>query len=313
MKAVDPTIQIGAVGYGEPHRKGDADDVDEWNATVVKIAGGWMDFLSLHYYYPAADRKDVSYASEQWFTAAMAGAHLSLAHMRKIRSLLDAGKPAAGRIRLAVTEYGIWPNDSTDVRDYSNLARALHDADLLIGFLRDGGELGLTLAAGWDLHSATKEALIGYDWNKGTRTVRPQYHAFRLLRDHLGARLHDMTVESPTFRPPELGRFKDIHAVPMLHGLATSDSMGHLTLAVLNRSLHVPLATTIRLVGYVPGSRAVVHVLNGPTLGSHNEDGPAVTPVAGTVTLPVSAEGTRASFSFTFAAHSLTLIELAAE
>jgi alpha-L-arabinofuranosidase len=313
MKAVDPTIRIGAVGHADPHGKGDADDADEWNATLVKTAGSWMDFLSLHYYYPAADRKEASYAGDAWFTATMAGAHLSLAHLRDIRKRLDAGPPAVRRIRLAVTEYGIWPNESADARDYSNLARALHDADLLIGFLGSGKDLGLALAAGWDMHSGTKEALIGYDWATGKRTVRPQYHAFRLLREHLGGRLHAMTVESPTFRPPDLGRFRDVGAVPLLSGVAASDAAGRLTLAVLNRSLHLPLATTIRFMGYVPRSQAVVHSLNGPGLGSHNEQGPVVEPVTEAVALPVSMEGTQARIAFTFAPHSLTLIEWTAK
>jgi hypothetical protein len=41
-----------------------------------------------------------------------------------------------------LTEYGIWPAESKDARDYANLGRALYDADLLMGLLKDGSRPG---------------------------------------------------------------------------------------------------------------------------------------------------------------------------
>src|SRR5262245_13868438 len=76
MKDVDPSVEIGAVGLSEPHGRGDADVVDEWNATVVSLASNGLDFLALHPYYPSASKAQAqnSYSSAAWFTAVMAAA-----------------------------------------------------------------------------------------------------------------------------------------------------------------------------------------------------------------------------------------------
>ncbi len=59
MKAVDPSIQVAAVGYeraDQPWKEGD----DPWNATVAGIAGADMDALHVHTYTPCADGRTVA-------------------------------------------------------------------------------------------------------------------------------------------------------------------------------------------------------------------------------------------------------------
>ncbi len=59
MKAVDPSIQVAAVGYeraDQPWKDGD----DPWNATVAAIAGADMDALHVHTYTPGADGRTLA-------------------------------------------------------------------------------------------------------------------------------------------------------------------------------------------------------------------------------------------------------------
>ena len=73
---------------------------------------------------------------------------------RLLRPTALPGKP----IGIAITEYGIWPAASQDPRDYANLARAIYDADLLLGLLQNSSELGITLATAWNLHGSNPTA-----------------------------------------------------------------------------------------------------------------------------------------------------------
>jgi hypothetical protein len=55
MKAVDPSIQIGAIGPKEPDYRGDADRPvagPRWWPTVISVAGRAFDFASVHEYIP---------------------------------------------------------------------------------------------------------------------------------------------------------------------------------------------------------------------------------------------------------------------
>jgi len=58
MKAVDPSIEIAAVGYEWADRPWRPDD-DPWNATVASIAGQAMDALHVHTYLPLGDGRTI--------------------------------------------------------------------------------------------------------------------------------------------------------------------------------------------------------------------------------------------------------------
>ncbi|HJY81025.1 MAG TPA: PKD domain-containing protein [Candidatus Binatia bacterium] len=308
MKSIDPTIAVGAAALSTPHGRGDADSVEEWNSTVVRIAGDVLDFLIVHPYYPAANLAQAqgSYASLTWFTAVMAGATQTLADLAGIRAEVAAVSARGGQLGLVVTEYGMWPAESTTAPDYSNLGRALHDADLLMQLLAQGRRLNVLLATAWNLHGSNETAAVGYDWSTGTRVVRPQYYAYQLMRD-LAPQLLNTTVSAPTFSAPQVGNVDAMAAIPLLAAVAGTDGDRHLTLLVLNRSLSNSIATGIHLRGCTPQSTATVRTLTAASLAAHNETSPA-TVVVKTASFSAAA----ATFGYTFPAHSLSMIELQA-
>lgn len=309
MKKVAPGIQIGAVGLSDPKGRGDADANDTWNPTVVKLAGGSIDFLVIHPYYPSAGPPKVSYQSADWFAAILAGASRALADLKEIRAVVNANAPAGKNIGLAVTEYGIWPYASKDPRDYSNLAGALYDADLLMGLSREAGPLGLIGAAAWNLHGSNPTAAIGFNWDLGTRTVRPQYHALKMLRKLSGLKLLDTQVVSPTFTVPAVGNVKGTPPVSSLGAIAaTTSDRRRLSLLVINRSLTTPVTADIQLQEFAPQPAALVLTLSADQAGDHNEvRSTTVAPTRGNLTTGAS------QMTFTFGAHSLTRLEFQAQ
>jgi len=308
MKAVDSSIKIGAVGLTSPRGRGDADFTDEWNPTVIKIGGGDMDFLILHPYYPSAGPKVAPYQSQAWYTAVMAGASQVMADIKDIRKVIQANAPPGKQIQIAVTEYGIWPAGSKDPRDWSNLGRALFDADLIMGLLRDGPGLGVNLAANWILHGSMPTAAIAYDWNTGGRTLRPQYYVMQLLRK-LAPIVLETKVNSPTFSVRRVGNVMDATDIPLVGALATTSKDGRsLTLLVINRALGAPMQASIRLMDFKPQPTAQIFGVTGSQVSDNNED------IAQTVTLTTAQINDAASqFTYTFKPHSLTMIQFQAE
>lgn len=307
MKGVDSGIKMGAVGLTLPRGKGDADFKDEWNSTLLGIAGGEIDFLVLHSYYPSAGEKPAPYQSQAWYRAVMAGASQAMADLKEIRKVIQESSPQGKKIDMAITEYGIWPAVAKDPRDWSNLARALADADFLMGLFREGSGLGVNLATNWILHGSMQSAAIYYNWHSGTRTVRPQYYAMQLLRN-LAPELVATQVTSPTFSVTRVGNVLDAAGIPLLGALASiSDDGRNLTLLVINRSLGARMAAAIRLADYHPQSGAQVLQVMGADLRDHNEE------QAHTVTLKTAQLQNAASrFTYTFEPHSLTLFKFQA-
>jgi len=311
MKAVDPTIKVGAVGMSDPHGQGDADSGDEWNSTVVRIAGTALDFFSIHTYYPSANLEQAhgSFSSTAWFTAVMAGPQQALEDLQELRSVIATNSPNPRRIELAITEYGIWPAGSRNARDYSNLARALYEADLLMALLQLGPQLGVTLATAWNLHGSNETAAFRYDWSTGLRTVRPQAQAFQLLRSALQQELAKTTVNGPTFQTGRLANVQARSVIPVLAALATRDTQKRqLNLIVLNRNLTETVTTTIRLNGFHPSPTATIQTLRGIDLSAHAEE---PVPTVGVMTSQVTL--TCSPLTHPFPPHSLTSLAFSAD
>ncbi|RJR43221.1 MAG: hypothetical protein C4567_06175 [Deltaproteobacteria bacterium] len=309
MKAVDPAIKLGAVGLTFPPRgRGDADARAEWNPTVLKLAGEQMDFFILHPYYPGGGQSKGFYKSGNWFTGVMAGTAQAMADLREIRSIMNAAVPGR-QVGLALTEYGIWPIASQEARDYSNLARALYDADLLLGMIGEASNLGIILANAWNLHGSNQTAYIGYNWSTGKRSLRPQYYAQELLVKNIQPRILETKVTSPDFATVQVFNVLARAKISVLAALASlSQDKSRLTLFVINRSLTAAVKTTIRIQGFTPKARAAIRTLGGGSAGDHNEDAaPAVVPLEGALDYAAP------EFPYTFKAHSLTVLEFQAK
>jgi alpha-N-arabinofuranosidase len=119
MKAVDPTIQIGANGPDRIDARGDFDSKDLWWQTVLQIAAPDIDFLAVH-----------SYPAWQWGSY-----EYYRTNTPKLTGAADAAVSAlarwaprdAGRIRIAVTEMNSadWSKGGWASEDNNTLGHAL--------------------------------------------------------------------------------------------------------------------------------------------------------------------------------------------
>ncbi len=168
MLAVDPTIQVGAVGVGEPAEWSD------WGREVIDGTDGEMDFYVVHDYgfNESPDLDDLlERPSEHWPEL-----------MAELRMELDAAIP------VAVTEYNLvaFQDGDTDAT-MTTAANALFLADTL-------GQLalnGVTTANQWNLANGTADNGTDYgmlDLDTGER--RPQFYAMAAWA-RAGERLHD--------------------------------------------------------------------------------------------------------------------------
>ena len=177
MRAVDPTILVGAVGYEAP---GDPSTPDWWNYNnwglkVISAAGASLDFYSIHpypYFQPPADNA-AGYAEilvkpqSQW---------------RTIRADLDAAFDAFAdgrRAPIAVTEYNLV---SVQDQDNAQLMTRAVNALFLADSIGQAVQQGYALFNHWDLANGragngTEYGLMHED-NGFYRA--PQYYAFPL-------------------------------------------------------------------------------------------------------------------------------------
>ena len=303
MKWVDPHIKIGAVGLADPNGRGDADH-DPWNATVLKITRDYLDFLIIHLYYPSSPAHLVPSHSRTWFTAVMGAASQALIHLKELRSLIDKSADRASEIKLIVSEYGIWPADSNSGRDFSNLARALYDADLILTLLKHHQDLGVSQAMAWNLHGNNPTAAIKFNFNSESRLLRPQYFVYELLHSHVGSTITPAQVISPVCRTPRVGNVGPLEDIPCLQVLATFSPPDRLHLWVLNRSLDQKITTKITFQDFHPQPTVRLRSLHGPSPAAHNDVNPCQIMIQ-TKELPYICP----ILQHTFPAHSLTLME----
>ncbi|MCD9875696.1 cellulose-binding protein [Streptomyces guryensis] len=137
MKAVDPTVKIGAVlttpGSWPDGLKASGDKAD-WNHTVLSIAGKSIDFVIIHWYPSGAGTADILNTPAQ-----IAGTTSA------VRSLLDTyAGPHAASVKIAVTE-----TSSAMSPAQTSQAAALFAPDTYMSWL----EHGAVNVDWWDLHN----------------------------------------------------------------------------------------------------------------------------------------------------------------
>jgi hypothetical protein len=262
----------------------------------------------------------------------MAAATQALLDLHRVKSQITTHAPGK---KLALTEYGIFPRDSFNFDDpldidekgaeYSNLAKALYDADLLMGLINQFDPKDIAAATAWNLYSNMVESAYIY-WNG---TIRPQYYALEMLRKLQPAVWLQTTIpnQNSTFtfkiekKVGNVRPYTDPEGVPPVDCLAAVASRNsnndRLTLVVINRDLDRSITATIQLPsgssGFTPSSAAGVqkktelaYEANGGDLkNAHNE-----TPGDNERVKSLETYFTwTAEKVYTFPKHSLTLFE----
>jgi alpha-L-arabinofuranosidase len=322
MRAVDPSIKIGAVGgrnFGFYRLLND----ENWNEVVLKEAAGQIDFLAVHNSYGPlmvanADKQPL----EDVYRAMLAFPRQVEQNFKDLNSdIVRYAGPNASRIKIAVTEWG--PLFAFDVNNRyvahgKTLGSGLFVASLFQVFLRSE-RVDITT-----FFKLADESFMGLV-NGPNAEPKAAYYAMELYTRHFGPKLVDTSVASPTFDSKQAGLVLESQGNPYLDAVSSlSADSRKLYLIVVNRHFESSIQTGIRIKGFMPADSAETWLLTAPSLDAHNgEDmrGQARQAVAsrnpmynsgrpGTVKLVQSRfRGAGPSFSFEFAPRSVTAIE----
>jgi alpha-N-arabinofuranosidase len=235
----------------------------EWTDTVVKLAGKFMDGISLHYYTVTKDWTNkgsaTQFTEEDWYTTlskTLFMEQLVTGHSE----IMDRYDPEK-RIGLLVDEWGTWH----DVEPGTNP-----------GFLYQQNTLRDALVAGINLNIFNKHSdrvtmaniaqvinvLQAVILTEGAKMVlTPTYHVFDMYKEHQEASLVDSFIETA---PVGSGS----NTVPNLHESVSLSNDGKLHITVCNLSLSESCRVDAHITGF-KAKNGVGRILTG-AMADHN-------------------------------------------
>ena len=306
MKAVDPSIKVGACGGPLPN-PGPADYRANWNRDVLDNAGGQIDFLAVHFYAPG----DFDYAAESSPEAAydkIAGTGPFYAQeVGKVQIAIDNWKQGGGTrdIGIAVTEYDVWHGvlKFANKFDVNRLRSVVANASF-----RNLNAHGPVWMA--NFYSMVNHPFGMLDWRAesqaaGTPLLGGNYVLQKFLQDHFAPKQHPVSVQSPTYTA-HLGSLDPIEAPLLDVTAAESDDGSTLVITVVNREYWPnPIRTAIDL-GSFAGASARAYVLTGLAQDAYNDLGTRGNIFVAGEDVPVSGS----QLEYTFAQYSVTVLEI---
>lgn len=280
MKAVDPTIWIGAVGV--PFQN----EWSNWGNEVIAEAGDVMDFYIIHQYgffnTPSSNAEALAEPHTTW-PAIAAG----------LQTAYDTH--ASGRdIPVAVTEFNMFSvQDQDNTQMMTRMVNALYIADSL-GLMMANG---IDLAAQWDF--ANGQASNGTDYgliNADSYERYPQYYAY-VLWSRFGD--HMLSVSNPHSAESELSLYA---------GIVNGDSISVMAINKTGNAISdtIVLENSADITGvYIDELTAVS--LDAQSITFNGNSNPAAD-FSDAPSAFASASGN--SFNHTFAPYSITLLRL---
>jgi len=310
MKAVDPTIKIGAVA--DTTEDGTANYTN--HAAVNPVTGvthyGWTpvmlytmktngvlpDFLIDHSYAPGdGDTYSLLWSARHWQTDAA-----------NLRMMLNdyLGTNLATNIELDATEYGPGAN-----QQYISLVGGLFAADAI-----------------GDVLQTEFNSFLWWDQHNGQSVITdPDNALYGWRTNSLGQLITDGGFANGPVAPPDPNCYPSFYCLKLMQYFArggdtvitvTNDyellgtyavrrTNGSLTLLVVNKSSYASLNAAITLAGYVPSTNATVYSYGIP------QDNAARTEVGSMDIAQTNSLVAGASFNYTFAPYSATVLALA--
>ena len=244
MKEADPTIKLTAA----------AQATREWTLPLLKAAGPYLDYLSIHsYWIPLFERNDMP----DYLTCILKSEGPEQAIRDYIRILDDSGY--RGRIKIAYDEWNLrsWHHPGfprKTVQDYNDpevaklvkareqseiasqytMADALFTASFFNACLRHAEDVGMANIA--PIVNTRGPLFV----HRGGIVKRTHFHAMALYANQLGPCVGKLRLEAG-----QLARGNE--SVPVADAIATVDEAGSKwVLALVNRHPDQPLGCTVR-------------------------------------------------------------------
>lgn len=296
MKAIDPSIKIGAVLHTQ-----------NWNKKLLKIIKEKIDFGVLHLYSSPGITDDNLGKMNAKDIFRMAFNRLMTVNESLLEKTSTLLKEKTGcDIPLAITEYNGGFVQESPIPYRHCLGTALLNAEMLRISMKP--EYNILMANYWNFVNeywgmiASKTNFMGHNYRKPIRYIkRPNYYVYELYNKHFGDILVDVKRKSVFWR--------NIFRIPCLSVNASKNRSGdRVYLMVINKNMDESITSTIELKDFWPEQKGDAWVLNGPGVNATNETNPN--------NVRVRHEEIKIKnniFKFAFQPHSATAIEMKRE
>jgi len=284
MKSVDPTIKIGTNWTSSDHNPAN------WDRTVMKLAGEYIDFISIHW-YPNHINATHKYEGRIHPTAEeiMSNYLVIPDIIERAHEIIAKEAPGRkGKIEITFLEWdGSWdappsaPLPYTETAGIWSLANAIFYADALGQF----AENNVTVSAQFNLQECMFGLIRGWDPGEGwggqkwdTVTIRPKAFTIEMYSRHFG----DIAVESEVKNSPFYVKKRDwwpvtyAGAVPYISCYASKFSRDNkLGLILTNKDNNESHQAHIDIKAEFDGRKKCdLWILTGPDLMAHNDSKP---------------------------------------
>jgi len=290
MKRVDLSIKLVSCGW---------DGLHDWDRIVLEILAPYVDYHSIHIYTGSDDH----YLNIAQVHQAERCIRATWALIQEVKYKQRLGHD----IRIAYDEWNVWFRERTDgLEERYNLSDALAVATYLNIFQRHPREVGMA-------NLAQLVNVIAPIFTSPEGLFRQTiYWPLRLYAAHAQPISLDVWVASETFTAeidPEDRQFlAPLMPLPYLDVSATCDEAGEtVTLFVVNRHAADDVEATIQFTDFKPMPAAQVYEVSGPDLNAVNDFGSEQVGVT-----EKQVTDAAAIFTYTFPAHSITVMKLAA-
>ena len=235
-----------------------------WTETMMKVAAGQVDALSLHYYTVPGGwppRASATVFDEAGWAETLAGAWRMDDLIARHSAIMDRYDPGK-RLFLAVDEWGTWyagdPGTNPGfLRQGSTLRDALVAAIHLNIFAAHADRVRLSAIAQM---VNVLQAMILTDGAKMVLT--PTYHVFAMYRPYMDATVLPAKITSPTYAN---GRW----SMPAVSGSAVRDKAGRVHVGLANADPNHNVTVTVTLDG-VNAAGVGGQVLTAATMQARN-------------------------------------------
>ena len=272
-----------------------------WTETMMKMASGQLDALSLHYYtIPGAwpPRASSTQFDETGWANTLAEALRIDELITRHSAIMDKYDPAK-RIWLAVDEWGTWYADDPGthpgfLRQQNTLRDALVASIHLDIFARHADRVKMTAIAQM---VNVLQAMILTDGGKMALT--PTYHVFEMYKPWQDATVLPISIDTPWYH-------KDKWSMPAVSGSAVRGKDGKVHVGLSNLDPNQPNSVTVKLDG-LNAANVTCRILTASAINAHNTfDAPdTVKPVAFT-----GAQVSGGTLSVTLPPKSVVVLEL---
>jgi len=236
-----------------------------WTETMMRVAGNFVDGLSLHYYvHPAGGwppRAPAVDFDETGWADALAGAWHMEELIAKHSAIMDKYDPQK-RVFLAVDEWGAWYAQDPGthpgfLRQQNTLRDALIASIHLDIFARHADRVRMTAIAQM---VNVLQAMILTDGGKMVLT--PTYHVFEMYKPWQDATVLPIDIDTPRYA-------RDKFAMPAVSGSAVRAKDGKVHVGLSNLDPGQANSVTVKLDG-LSASSVSGRILTAPAINAHN-------------------------------------------